>query len=95
MSNDQSWENSGSRWSNKCQVETRWSGKDVRMRPSAERKHPRSRGEDPMRTLTGRHEVSLVRRAAFTSREALLVPLDPLATYLPEVLEKLKRAPPG
>ena len=46
-----------------------------------------------LRTLTGRHEVSLVRRAAFISREALFKPLQPPSTYLPEALEKLKRDP--
>lgn len=77
-------------------------GWDVEVIPAQENWFPtgeltarREAGWTPplLRTLAGRHGLELVRRAAFTSREALFKPLQPPSTYLPEALEKLKRDP--
>ena len=77
-------------------------GWDVEVIPAQENWFPtgeltarREAGWTPplLRTLAGRHGLELVRRAAFTSREALFKPIQPPSTYLPEALEKLKRDP--
>jgi hypothetical protein len=48
-------------------------------------------GDDELRRFAARHDLRLLRRNEFVPQQAVFQPLDGPATYLPELVKKIKR----